>query len=71
MNTTKAKCNYIDEQELNEFTIVNPIDFLTEEQNNEIINSLKQSLQDENDPSKWIPFEEFLKKIGYTKLYTL
>ena len=52
MNITKTTSNYIDEQELNEFTIINLIDFLTEEQNNEIINSLKQSLQDENDPSK-------------------
>ena len=49
---TKTNSNYIDDNILDDFTIINPIDFLTEEQNNEIINSLKQSLQDENDPSK-------------------
>lgn len=59
---TKTKSNYIDDKILDDFTIINPIEFLTEEQNNEIINSLKQSLQDENDSSKWTLWEEFEEK---------
>lgn len=51
MNTTKAKCNYIDEPELNEFTIVDPIDFLTEEQNNELLSDLKYSIENINNPN--------------------
>lgn len=58
---TKAKCNYIDEQEVNEFTIVNPIDFLTEEQNNELLSGLKYSIENINNPNFLMTFEQCTK----------
>lgn len=39
-------------------TIVNPIEFLSEEENLKLIEELKESVKSFNDPSKWMTWEE-------------
>lgn len=39
-------------------TIVNPIEFLSEEENLQLIEELKESVKSFNDPSKWMTWEE-------------
>ena len=58
---TKTNSNYIDEQRLNEFTIVDPIDFLTEEQNNELLNDLKYSIENIKNPNFLMTLEQCTK----------
>lgn len=42
-------------------TIVNPIEFLSEEENLKLIEELKESVKSFNDPEKWMTWEEYCK----------
>ncbi len=52
------------EEQIQSLTIVNPIEFLSKEENEEIIESIKQSLRDLNNPDKWMTWEESQKMLA-------
>ena len=64
MENTKIRNikTYIDDEDIQNFIVVNPIDFISEQQNNHILKVLKQGLEDEKNPDKWITLEEFEKQ---------
>ena len=48
----------ISEEELNNITMVNPIEFITEEENKRIIERVKEGLRNINSPERWMTWEE-------------
>ena len=48
----------ISEEELNNITMVNPIEFITEEENKRIIERVKEGLRNINNPERWMAWEE-------------
>ena len=64
MENTKIRNikTHIDGEDIQNFIVVNPIDFISEQQNNHILKVLKQGLEDEKNPDKWITLEEFEKQ---------
>lgn len=60
MENTKIKNikTYMDDEDIQNFIIVNPIDFISEDQNKHILKVLKQGIKDENNPDKWMSWEE-------------
>lgn len=64
MENTKIRNikTHIDDEDIQNFIVVNPIDFISEQQNNHILKVLKQGLEDEKNPDKWITLEEFEKQ---------
>ena len=48
----------ISEEELNNIDMINPIDFLSEEENAKIIERVKDGLRNINNPDRWLPWEE-------------
>lgn len=51
----------ISEEELNDVTMINPIDFISEEENAKIIERVKDGLRNINNPNRWLTCEEFTK----------
>ena len=64
MENTKIRNikTHIDDEDIQNFIVVNPIDFISEQQNNHILKVLKQGLEDEKNPEKGITLEEFEKQ---------
>lgn len=48
----------VSEEALNNVTVIDPIDFISKEENEKIIESLKQSIRDFKNPDKWMTWEE-------------
>ncbi len=48
----------LNEGDLNNIAIINPTSFISKEDNEKIIESLKQSIKDFKDPDKWMTWEE-------------
>ena len=53
----------ISEEELNNIDMINPIDFLSEEENMKIIERIKDGLRNINNPDRWLTWEECDKKL--------
>ena len=51
-----------DDDMLKNVTIVNPIEFLTKEENEFIIKEAMKMSTEINDPTKWISWEDFEKE---------
>ncbi len=60
-NTTES-IETFDNDILKNVTIVNPIDFLTKEENEFIIKEAIKRSKEINDPTKWISWEDFEKE---------
>lgn len=45
--------------DIDNLTIVNPIDFLSQDENEYILEVIKQRLKDANNPDRWITWEEY------------
>lgn len=67
---TNTKLNYLPniqiiEEEINNINIntINPIDFLSEEENMKIIERIKDGLRNINNPDRWLTWEECDKKL--------
>lgn len=63
MNTKKTRVIdlpdiQINEDELDNVIMVNPIEFISEEENNEIIERVKDGLRNINNPDRWLTWEE-------------
>lgn len=56
-NTTESIESF-DDDVLKNVTIVNPIEFLTKEENEFIIKEAMKRAKEVNDPTKWISWEE-------------
>ena len=48
----------ITEEELNNITMISPIEFLTEEENLMVIERVKDGLRNMNNPDRWMTWEE-------------
>lgn len=53
----------VNEDALDNVTMINPIDFISEEQQNEIIERVKDGLRNINNPDRWLTFEEVMKRL--------
>lgn len=63
MNNTRTKVIdlpdiQIDEKALNNVIMVDPIDFLSKEENEKIIERVKEGLKNINNPERWMTWEE-------------
>lgn len=63
MNNTRTKVIdlpniQIDEEALDDITMVNPIEFITEEESKGIIERVKEGLRNINNPERWLTREE-------------
>ena len=66
MNTKKTRVIdlpdiQINEDELDDVIMVNPIEFISEEENNEIIERVKDGLRNINNPDRWLTWEECMQ----------
>ncbi len=48
----------VNKEELNNVTVIEPINFISKKENEKIIESLKQSIIDFKNPDKWMTWEE-------------
>lgn len=48
----------VDEDALNDITMVNPINFISEEQNEKIFERVKDGLINISNPNRWLTWEE-------------
>lgn len=53
----------IDEKDLEDITIINPIDFISEEENQKIFKRVKEGLLNINNPERWLSIEDFEKNV--------
>ena len=51
-----------DKNDVENLTIVNPIEFISDEENQNLLNTVTQRLIDSNNPDKWIKWEKFEQK---------
>ena len=51
----------IDDDEIENLTVVNPIESMSKEQNDFLLELVKQRLKDSNKPEKWMTWEQFEK----------
>lgn len=51
----------INEDNINDITMINPIDFISEEENAKIIERVKDGLRNINNLDRWLTSEEFTK----------
>ena len=63
MNNTKTRIIdlpnvEIDEKSLNDITMVNPIDFISDEQNKKIFERVKDGFKNINNPDRWLTYED-------------
>lgn len=58
----KLKKEKITEEEIQNLRIVSPIEFISKEENEHILEVLKQGLRDEEKSEKWTSWEEFEKE---------
>lgn len=58
----KLKKEKITEEEIQNLRIVSPIELISKEENEHILEVLKQGLRDADKPEMWIDWEEFEKE---------
>lgn len=51
------------EEDIEKLTLVNPIEFLPEEENEYILETLKKRLEKANKPNNWMPLEECIHRL--------
>lgn len=66
MNNTKTRIIdlpniQVNEEALNDITMVNPIDFISEEQNKKIFERVKDGLRNLNNPDRWLTREDCVR----------
>lgn len=66
MNNTKTKIIdlpniQVDEEALNDITMVNPIEFISEEENKKIFERVKDGLRNINNPDRWLTREDCVR----------
>lgn len=54
----------VNEDELDNVTMINPIDFISEEQQNKIHERVKDGLRNINNPDRWLTYEEIMKRLN-------
>lgn len=59
----------ISESDIENLTLVDPIEFMSEEENNYLLESLKERLREASNPTNWIPLKECEQRLSEMLAY--